>query len=230
MEPNPALRYPSLRGTCESLKNWGFPNGGNPHGNGATVVVFKQDRRFVCNSTYQGKKIPKDKGLQPNTTSSSLAGGPFSERYLSSRGLTRQGKKKQVAAIATRLSIEISYRQLWDLNFIKKAYFDIKGNMTKGLLTDHETPDSVYISLEWMQNTIKSLQDRSFQFKRKPVSITHKRLIPKALLRDTVIQQAFKNILQAAFEPKFLNTSHGFRPKRSPHTAMSEIRKWCGTT
>lgn len=102
--------------------------------------------------------------------------------------------------------------------------------MTKGLLTDHETPDSVYISLEWMQNTIKSLQDRSFQFKRKPVSITHKRLIPKALLRDTVIQQAFKNILQAAFEPKFLNTSHGFRPKRSPHTAMSEIRKWCGTT
>jgi RNA-directed DNA polymerase len=43
--------------------------------------------------------------------------------------------------------------------------------------------------------------------------------------RDKIIQQAFKMILEAKYESIFLDTSHGFRPNRSPHTAIGEVRK-----
>lgn len=37
-------------------------------------------------------------------------------------------------------------------------------------------------------------------------------------------------ILEAYYEPQFSSTSHGFRPKRGCHTALSEIySKWVGT-
>jgi len=77
---------------------------------------------------------------------------------------------------------------------------------------------------------VKNLKDRTFQFnpsrrvfidkgngKKRPLGIPSP--------RDKVIQQAQKMILESVFEPIFLNTSHGFRPKRSTTTAVFEVRK-----
>jgi len=36
-------------------------------------------------------------------------------------------------------------------------------------------------------------------------------------------------ILTAMYEPVFKESSHGFRPKRSCHTALEKIRYWAGT-
>ena len=43
--------------------------------------------------------------------------------------------------------------------------------------------------------------------------------------RDKIVLQAFKIILEAKYESIFLETSHGFRPNRSPHTAIGDIKK-----
>lgn len=42
--------------------------------------------------------------------------------------------------------------------------------------------------------------------------------------RDKIIQQAMRLVLETVLEPKFLNSSHGFRPKRGCHTALRAIR------
>jgi group II intron reverse transcriptase/maturase len=47
---------------------------------------------------------------------------------------------------------------------------------------------------------------------------------------DKVVQKVYLNLLEKVYEPIFLNTSHGFRPKRSCHTALKEIKKWTGCT
>lgn len=46
--------------------------------------------------------------------------------------------------------------------------------------------------------------------------------------RDKIIQQSLKLILEHILEPHFSEFSHGFRPNRSCHTALREIRKWGG--
>ena len=44
-------------------------------------------------------------------------------------------------------------------------------------------------------------------------------------IRDRVVQGALKLILEAIFEADFCPNSYGFRPKRSPHQALAEVRR-----
>jgi retron-type reverse transcriptase len=44
---------------------------------------------------------------------------------------------------------------------------------------------------------------------------------------DKLIQEVVRIILERIYEPIFHDTSHGFRPGRSPHTALEQIgRQW----
>jgi group II intron reverse transcriptase/maturase len=44
-------------------------------------------------------------------------------------------------------------------------------------------------------------------------------------IRDRVVQGALKLILEAIFEADFCDNSYGFRPKRSQHRALAEVRR-----
>lgn len=44
-------------------------------------------------------------------------------------------------------------------------------------------------------------------------------------IRDRVVQGALKLILEAIYEADFCPNSYGFRPKRSPHQALAEVRR-----
>ena len=51
------------------------------------------------------------------------------------------------------------------------------------------------------------------------------RLLQIPCIRDRVVQGALKLILEAIFEADFCPNSYGFRPKRSPHRALAEVRR-----
>ena len=118
------------------------------------------------------------------------------------------------------------------------AYEIIKsnpGNMTPGI--DFTTLDK--IDLNWVVTVSKQLKAGKYKFKParrvyipKPGKKS-KRPLTISSLRDKVVQQAIYLILNAIYEPTFLDSSHGSRPKRSTHTALKDIKhkfngvKWC---
>lgn len=51
------------------------------------------------------------------------------------------------------------------------------------------------------------------------------RMLQIPCIRDRVVQGALKLILEAIFEADFCQNSYGFRPKRSPHRALAEVRR-----
>jgi RNA-directed DNA polymerase len=51
------------------------------------------------------------------------------------------------------------------------------------------------------------------------------RLLQIPCIRDRVVQGALKLILEAVFEADFCGNSYGFRPRRSPHGALAEVRR-----
>ena len=53
--------------------------------------------------------------------------------------------------------------------------------------------------------------------KRRPIGIS--------TIEDRVVQKAVAWVLSAVFEQDFLECSQGFRPKRSPHTALHRLRE-----
>jgi group II intron reverse transcriptase/maturase len=115
------------------------------------------------------------------------------------------------------------------------AYERIKsapGNMTPG--SDGTTIDG--ISMKMIHTIIQEMRTEQFQF--KPVRTVY---IPKAngkkrklgipSTRDKIVQEVIRLILEGIYDspngPYFHETSHGFRPNRSCHTALREIRgKW----
>ena len=124
------------------------------------------------------------------------------------------------------------YKLISDPKTLTLAYHNIKskpGNMTPG--TDNLTLDGMSNAL--IEDMAKSLGRGSFQF--KPARRVH---IPKAngstrplaiaSPRDKIVQEAMRMVLEVIFEPSFQNSSHGFRPNRSCHTALKEISKWTG--
>lgn len=42
-------------------------------------------------------------------------------------------------------------------------------------------------------------------------------------LKDRIVQEVLRSILEAIYEPTFSNNSHGFRPGRSCHTALKQV-------
>lgn len=91
------------------------------------------------------------------------------------------------------------------------------------------------IGKAWIDKTTVSMKDRSFQFKpavRKfiPKSNGKLRSLGIPTPKDKVVQQAIRLVIEPLFEPHFLNSSHGFRPNRSAHSALKDIRSWTGIT
>jgi len=107
-----------------------------------------------------------------------------------------------------------------------------EGALTKGI--DNNTLDGM--SEERVANLIQLLkEDRYFP---APVRRTH---IPKSNGKtrplgiprgdDKLVQEVVRRLLETIYEPKFEPASHGFRPNRSCHTALTAISKtWTGIT
>lgn len=108
------------------------------------------------------------------------------------------------------------------------AYSKIKskpGNMTPG--TDSYTLDG--IDIKWFERVSQELQTGTFCFKPSkrveiPKSNGGSRPLGVVTPRDKIIQEAMRMVLEAVFEPNFSKHSHGFRPKRSCHSCLREIK------
>ena len=124
------------------------------------------------------------------------------------------------------------------------AYEIIKsksGNLTPG--SDSTTLDK--ITLEWFTKVSKVLKAGKYKFKparrvyipkqgRKKADGSPKfRSLTISSPRDKIVQQAIYLILNAIYEPFFLNVSHGSRPNRGNHSALEYLKfhfngvKWC---
>jgi RNA-directed DNA polymerase len=51
------------------------------------------------------------------------------------------------------------------------------------------------------------------------------RILQIPCIRDRIVQGALKLVLEAIFEADFCDNSYGFRPKRSPHQALANVRR-----
>lgn len=128
------------------------------------------------------------------------------------------------------------YRNLFNRDFFLKAYgrlYKNKGAMTPGA-TD-ETVDGM--SLEKVDHVMDVL--RNEQYIWTPVRRTYipkkhsqkRRALGLPTWSDKVLQDVLRQILEAYYEPQFSDSSHGFRPGRGCHTALSSLYpKWSGTT
>ena len=128
------------------------------------------------------------------------------------------------------------YRQLFNPQLYELAYGRIyanKGAMTPG--ADGETADGM--SLGKIGRIIDAVRHERYRFNpvrrlyipKKNSSKTRPLGLPS--WSDKLVGEVIRLLLESYYEPSFSGRSHGFRPGRGCHTALSEVAEtWTGTT
>jgi len=136
-----------------------------------------------------------------------------------------QNSKRNKDEVFTRI---YRYLQRPDLYFLAyKNLYANAGAATPGV--DNDTADG--FSEEKIALIIKALTDGTYT--PKPVRRAYIKKKQSSKMRplglptftDKLVQEVLRMVLEAIYEPVFSETSHGFRPKRSCHTALESIKK-----
>ena len=135
---------------------------------------------------------------------------------------------------ARGLPVERLYRQMFNPQLYLMAYGKLYAN--KGAMTPGVTGETVDgMSLAKIGAIIGAL--RAERYRWQPVKRIY---IPKKngkqrplglpTWSDKLVAEVARLLLEAYYEPQFSGRSHGFRPRRGCHTALSEVvETWKGT-
>jgi retron-type reverse transcriptase len=125
-----------------------------------------------------------------------------------------------------KLNVKL-YSLLYDKELYYIAYNHLKNKNTISALEYNTTFEG--ISDDWINETIKSLKNESFQFKpTKKIRIFKKKsfcILPIASFKDKIVQEAIRIILEIVFDPLFSKDNHGFQKQKSCHSALHQIKK-----
>ena len=122
-----------------------------------------------------------------------------------------------------------AYRLLYNRNLFLTAYSNIYNN--DGALTpgtdENDTMDGM--SLERMQNLIELLRHEKYHPRpnkrtRIPKKTHGTRPLGLPNGSEKLVQEVLRIILEAYYEPKFRDSSHGFRPEKGCHTALKMVK------
>ena len=135
-----------------------------------------------------------------------------------------QNSSKNKEEVFTRL-----YRYLLRPDIYYEAYRNLYANSgaaTKGV--NEDTADG--FSEAKINRIIKSLETETYQPKparRTYIQKANGKMRPLGIptFTDKLVQEVLRLVLQAVYEPVFLNCSHGFRPNRSCHTALAQAKQ-----
>ena len=134
-----------------------------------------------------------------------------------------------------RLPLTWMYRCLFSEDLFLAAYDRIgrhPGALTPG--TADETADGM--NLKRIRAIIEQLRQERFRFRPSRRTYVPKKsggVRPLGLpnFSEKLVQEVLRQILEAYYEPRFRESSHGFRPGRGCHTALTHIHhKFGGTT
>ena len=131
------------------------------------------------------------------------------------------------------LPLERVYRLLFNRELYLQAYarlYPKKGAMTPG--STNETVDGMSLEkIDQLIDNIRYERHRWTPVRRVNIPKRNGKKRPLGIpsWSDKLLQEVMRSILEAYFEPQFSEHSHGFRPGRGCHTALSEIQTWRGT-
>ncbi len=134
-----------------------------------------------------------------------------------------------------RVPLTRVYRCLFSEDLFLAAYDKIARN--RGALTPGTETDTVDgMSLTRIRKLIEQLRSERFRFKparriQIPKASGGSRPLGVQNFSDKLVQEALRMLLEAYYEPRFRDSSHGFRPGRGCHTALTYVKKqFRGTT
>jgi RNA-directed DNA polymerase len=193
---------------------------------GKVVIPSEPDASMgggVARSTEEVGQRPRREGAtQGSLFGESNTAAPEADKTVSTKlaGLVERARKE------ARLTNAVHYV---DEELLRLAFRSLRKQAAPGMdgrryedyaaNLDHNLKD-LYARLKsgrYQAPVIRRVYIPKGNGKLRPLGIT--------TIEDRVVQKAVAWVLSAVFEQDYLNCSHGFRPNRSPHTALHRLRQ-----
>lgn len=135
-------------------------------------------------------------------------------------------------SMLSRLNKEQTFNRLFRYLLRPEIYFlayaklySNNGALTRG--SNNDTADG--FGFDYVEKIISDLRQNGYKaspVRRIYIKKKNGKLRPLGIpsFRDKLLQEAVRRILESIYEPVFDDCSHGFRPKRSCHTALLQIK------
>ena len=211
----------------DRCRNWGRPWGSHKMSSGSEARL-PSDRNGPrvgrsARSTEEAGQCPPRKGAeQDRLLDEGYTAAPEAEKTVSTKlaGLAARARKE------ARLTNVV---QFVDEELLRLAFRSLRKQAAPGV--DGQSYEDYAVNLD------QKLRDLYARLKsgRYQAPVIRRVYVPKAngkrrpigisTIEDRVVQKAVAWVLSAVFEQDFLECSHGFRPKRSPHTALHRMRE-----
>ncbi len=124
----------------------------------------------------------------------------------------------------------IALAHLLNEEYLTDCYKELKRGKAPGI--DNRTMESyseqeIQVVIKETVSKMKNKRYRPKPVKRTMIEKLNGKLRPLGIptVRDKIVQLGIKKILEAIFEPIFMNFSYGFRPRRSCHDALKAVHK-----
>src|SRR5438552_13321139 len=209
-------------------RNWGRPWGSHRAVSSGSEARMMSDRHGSkvgrsARSTEEAGQCPRRKGAeQDSLLDEGYTAAPEAEPTVSTKlaGLVARARKE------ARLTNVV---QFVDEELLRLAFRSLRKQAAPGV--DGQSYE------DYAANLDRNLKDLHAQLKsrRYRAPVIRRVYIPKAngklrplgitTIEDRVVQKAVAWVLSAVFDQDFLDCSHGFRPNRSPHTALRRLRE-----
>ena len=121
--------------------------------------------------------------------------------------------------------------KIYDMDNLKESWKQVKSNkgcagIDKQSIHDFEKQSEQY--LREIQRAVKNGLYKATPVLRKYIPKEDGKLRPLGIptVKDRILQQAAKNVIEQIFAMKFLSCSYGYRPGKSAHQAVEQIKKY----
>ncbi|BEI31809.1 putative groupII intron reverse transcriptase /maturase (mitochondrion) [Bryopsis sp. KO-2023] len=180
-------------------------------------------------------KMPDERTVDGNALPRNVAGQQLPlEREGNSERQTevKANKDKSMLGIHYSNPGSVSYSDIYNLDNLKAGYAKLKAIVAPGI--DGRTKTN--ITEKGLRKLSKQLKNQTYKPRpakriRIPTPDGGSRPFSMASTVDKIVQSTLKLLIEPYFEPQFRDISHGFRPGKSGHTALREIRGlWTNVT
>ena len=183
-----------------------------------------------CQSGHSTDEASNDRGGKGRSNRQTGKGNrPVSTQHRDQEVLQTKLERVEQRSRQDRRAVFNNLGHLLNLELLQSSYHSLEGSKAVGVdgITKDNYGKNLELNLEQLLLKIRrgAYHPKASRIVEIPKVDGSMRPLAISCFEDKIVQEAIRRIMERIYEPVFLNSSYGFRPKRNCHMALTKLKE-----